>query len=115
MVIIRNIQHAPIQDRGNIVTNYIKVENPNNHVVWEKNLTRDEAQNVRAYCEGRDYIQLYLATLYPVRTGNLKNFSEDFFLPTVINHARKVQDTVDKIFAILGALILEPVFILEMS
>lgn len=85
----------------------IKVSSLGNNAVWEKQLTRDEYQKVKDYAKGKDTVSIVPATFKPVRTNNWKNFSKDFFLPTTINHAVKVQHTVRKIFAILASLILD--------
>jgi len=52
-------------------------------------------------------IALLPALLIPVRTNTLKSFTVDFFLPTTYNHAIRVNGKVRKIFAILGALLLD--------
>ncbi|MCB1112854.1 MAG: hypothetical protein H7A37_06985 [Chlamydiales bacterium] len=52
-------------------------------------------------------INWFVATLIPVRTNNWKNFSRDFFLPTVVNHAINVDHIAARIFAVLGALALD--------
>lgn len=85
----------------------IKVTNLDNNTVWEKQLTSDEYQQVKGYVKGKDTVGIIPATFTPVRTNNLKNFSKDFFLPTTLNHAIKVQHAVGKVFAILAALVLD--------
>jgi len=50
---------------------------------------------------------ILLQTLIPTRTNNLRNFAQDLFLPTFVNHALKLQNVVAKIFVILSALILD--------
>ena len=85
----------------------IKVSNLDNNYKWEKQLTSDEYQQVKHYNKGKSTVSIIPATFKPVRTNNLKNFSKDFFLPTTVNHAIKVQNTVGKIFAVLAALILD--------
>lgn len=47
------------------------------------------------------------ATLRPVRTNTLKNFAKDFFLPTTVNQALRVKPLAKRVFAILGALVLD--------
>lgn len=85
----------------------IKVSSLENNIVWEKQLTNDEYQQVKGYVKGKDTVSIIPATFKPVRTNNLKNFSKDFFLPTTLNHAIKVQHAVGKIFAILASLVLD--------
>jgi len=85
----------------------IKVSSLDNNIFWEKQLTSDEYQQVKDYVKGKDTVSIIPATFKPVRTNNLKDFSKDFFLPTTINHAIKVQHVVGKIFAILASLVLD--------
>lgn len=87
----------------------IKVSNLDNKSSWEKVLTNEQFQTVKPYVYGFEAVAIIPvpATLKPVRTNNLKNFAKDFFLPTLVNHAIKVQHTIGRIFAILGALILD--------
>jgi hypothetical protein len=89
------------------MTNYIKVSNLDNKTYWQKELTNEEFQTVKTYVEGKNTVNLIRAAVIPVRTNNFKNFSKDFFLPTVVNHALKVQHEVGEVFAILGALVLD--------
>ncbi len=86
---------------------YVQVTNPQNNLSWEKQLSNEELAQVRDIAKGQPTINIFPATLKPVRTDNWENFSKDFFLPTLVNHAIKVQHAVGKIFAILGALILD--------
>lgn len=71
-------------------------------------LTAEDFNKVASYCNlsGKP-VSLLCATLYPVRTNNLNNFSKDFFLPTLINHALKVESTAFKALAIIGAVFLD--------
>jgi len=89
------------------MSNYIKISNLDNNTVWEKQLTSEEFQTVKDYVKGKHTVAIIPAIFKPLRTNNLKNFSKDFFLPTLVNHAIKVQCTVVKIFAILTALVLD--------
>jgi hypothetical protein len=52
-------------------------------------------------------ISLFTATLITVRTNTLCNFINDFFLPTVVNHAIKIDNQITKYFAIVIALTLD--------
>ncbi len=85
----------------------IKISNSDNNSAWEKQLTSSEYQQVEDYVKGKNAVSIIPATFKPVRTNNLKNFSKDFFLPTTVNHAIKVQNMVGKIFAILASLVLD--------
>ncbi|MBA2728136.1 MAG: hypothetical protein H0U49_08200 [Parachlamydiaceae bacterium] len=78
-----------------------------NQITWQKQLSADECQKVKTYLKSEDKIGPLSATLKPVRTNNWDNFSKDFFLPTTVNHAIKVQHTVGRIFAILASLVLD--------
>lgn len=85
----------------------IKISNLDNNTLWEKQLTAEEFPKVKSHIRGLKAVSILPASLMPVRTNNFHNFSKDFFLPTFVNHAIKVQHTVGKIFAVLGALILD--------
>jgi hypothetical protein len=52
---------------------------------------------------GNRTISIFTATLITVRTNNYCNFIKDFFLPTVVNHAIKIDNQVAIYFAILIA------------
>lgn len=85
----------------------IQVKNLENNFIWEKELTSVEFNSVQPLVRGCGVVSVLSATLKPVRSNNLKNFAKDFFLPTLINHAIKVEHTVGKIFLILAALALD--------
>lgn len=87
--------------------NYISVTNSNNGTTWTKQLTDDEYQNTHDYSKSKNTVSLLAGTIKPVRTNSLSNFATDFFLPTTINHANKVQNIVVKIFALLASLVLD--------
>jgi hypothetical protein len=83
------------------------ISNLNNNTSWEKQLTAQEFPSVKSLVRGFGTVGILSATLKPVRTNNFQNFAKDFFLPTLVNHAIKVENIIGKIFAILGALILD--------
>lgn len=91
------------------MNNYIKVFNSNNNTRWENNLSDEDFKQVEGYCKSRNSVPIIPAIFKPVRTNNLKNFAKDFFLPTTINRAIKVQNTVGRIFAILFSLVLDTI------
>jgi len=91
------------------MNNYIKVYNPNNRTMWDRNLSNEEFKQVEEYCKSRNSVGIISATFKPVRTNNMKDFAKDFFLPTTINRAIKVQNTVGRIFAILFSLVLDTI------
>lgn len=86
---------------------HIKVSNSENRTSWEKPLTPEEYKTVKTYISSSKTVSILPATLKPVRTNNFKNFSKDFFLPTLVNHALKVQNATKRNFAILGSLVLD--------
>lgn len=91
------------------MSSYIEVTSLSNNLSWQKQVTNEELELVRSYCDGRETVDLMSATFQTVRTNNLNNFAKDFFLPTLVNRALKVQNVVVKIFAIIGAFILDVV------
>lgn len=50
---------------------------------------------------------LVLGLLYPIRIATAGECAVDFFLPTTVNHASEVEDVALRVFAILGAIILD--------
>lgn len=91
------------------MTYNIDFYNSDNNITWTQQLFDTDYKNVSTYFYTRQSVSLIKATLCPVRTDSGKNFAIDFFLPTTINHAMKVQNTVRKIFAILGSLLLDAI------
>lgn len=90
-----------------IYLTHIKVSNAENNTTWEKQLEHKECQQVDDYLNGKRAVSIIPATFIPVRTNNFENFSKDFFLPTFINHAIKVEHVAGKVFAIFASLILD--------
>ena len=73
---------------------------------WQKTLEGEEAAEVQKYLKqsNRRTIGVFEATLYPVRTNELKNFAKDFFLPTTLNHAVHLRNTAIRVMGIVLAL-----------
>lgn len=67
----------------------------------------DQASALRTKLVSSSRVSLLPATLVPVRTNNLSNFSKDFFLPTTLNHAVNTQGTFKKVIAVAGAILLD--------
>lgn len=86
--------------------NELNVTNPLTKATQTISLSIEEMEKVEKLSAIKT-INPFLATLIPVRTHNWKSFSKDLFLPTLINHAIKVNDAAGKIFAIIGAIILD--------
>lgn len=87
--------------------NLLRVSNVHNNTVWEKHLSDAELPTVQEFTKGASTIAILPATFRPVRTHNLVDFSKDFFLPTVINHAIYVQNIAGKFFAIIFGIALD--------
>lgn len=74
-------------------------------------------QDIHSFKEATDFIDLYgksvpggsllRATVIPLRTDCWGDFAKDFFLPTFINHAIKVDNVVLKIIASVFAIALD--------
>ncbi|MCP5506787.1 MAG: hypothetical protein H7A37_00580 [Chlamydiales bacterium] len=86
--------------------NQLDITNPITSKTQSISLSSKKIENVGKLSNTKT-INPFLATLIPVRTNSWKNFSKDFFLPTVVNHAMKVDNIAAKIFAVLGAIILD--------
>lgn len=90
------------------MNNHITVTNLTNQTTWSGTISEvilKEAKEKRSH-NGR-LVMVIPAVLYPVRTNNLKNFAKDFFLPTVINQALRVNHAVGKYFALFFATLLD--------
>lgn len=86
----------------------IKVSSLENKIFWEKQVSAKEIPQIKSYIDSKNNaVAIVPATLKPIRTNNFENFSKDFFLPTTINHAIRVENIVFKIFAILASLVLD--------
>lgn len=82
------------------------VDDPDSN--WQKEFKNsDQFRPVQEEMMGRKFVGILPGAFVPVRTNNCGRFAQDFFLPTVINHAIHVKNVVVKIFAILGALVLD--------
>lgn len=89
------------------MTNYLRITNQTNSILWEKQLTNEEYEEVLGLCaKSRNAVSITQGVLVPIRTNNLGNFSRDFFLPTV-QQAIKVQNVADKVIAIIAAFIVD--------
>lgn len=81
---------------------------------YSRELYREE---VHSFEEAKNFIDFYgksvqgcsllRATLIPLRTDNWKDFAKDFFLPTFVNHALKVDRLASRIFVSFFAIILD--------
>jgi len=90
------------------MSNMITVTNIENNTAWKKQLNESERQEINEYLRAsKRTVAIFPATLTPIRTNNLNNFSKDFFLPTTVNHAIKVQNTVKRFFVLLASLFLD--------
>lgn len=86
----------------------VTVTNTENNFVWKSSLSEDDYHRVQCYAsDSHRTVCWFEASLIPVRTNNLKNFSKDFFFPTVVNHALKIENAVGKFFAVLGSLVFD--------
>lgn len=70
-------------------------------------LTQENYEKVMGMLKSAQTVGILGATLRPVRTNTLKNFAKDFFLPTTVNQALRVKPLARRVFAILGALVLD--------
>jgi len=81
----------------------IKISSLDNTVSWKKNLSEDEYRQCKANAEASRYtIGGIEPLIYPVRSNSLKNFSKDFFFPTLTGLACKVQSCV---LSLLGSIV----------
>jgi len=52
-------------------------------------------------------VGFFAAAAKPLRTESIKNFAKDFFFPTLVNHALKINNIVKKIFVSLLAIMFD--------
>ena len=92
---------------------FLKVQNLSNGSSWETTLHQSEFPQIQSHIRDgifkRRPVVLLTSWLLPIRTNNGKNFAKDFFLPTLINQALRVEDSAARIFAILGAILIDVV------
>lgn len=88
---------------------YIQLLDPTTDaVLWRKEHISDEDYaRVKDASKSREVIPIFLALIKPVRTDTWENLATDFFLPTLINHALKVEDTFRKYIAIVIAVVVD--------
>ncbi|NGX27828.1 MAG: hypothetical protein K940chlam6_01766 [Chlamydiae bacterium] len=73
---------------------------------WTENFSDHELKEMKEmFNSSADCVNPFKAALVPVRTN--ENFAKDFFLPTLLNHAVKVENAIAQIFVVLGALFLD--------
>ncbi|MEC7840152.1 MAG: hypothetical protein VX777_08960 [Chlamydiota bacterium] len=72
-----------------------------------KSTEKEVYDEVKKCAKSKGTLSPFTATLVPVRTNNLKNFAKDLFFPTIANQVPRINSVAGKIFAGLGALILD--------
>ncbi len=84
------------------------VHNPVNQVQWEKTVDDEVFEEIKLLSDtSRASIPMVFDALIPVRTNNILNFAEDFFLPTVFHHTGKIQDVALRAIATVAAFIFD--------
>lgn len=79
-----------------------------NQIQWEGVLTPPHLQKVAAACRepGRE-VPFWEGAFYPIRTHTMSLLAQDLFLPTLCNHALKIDSVAIRIFAVLGAILFD--------
>ena len=86
----------------------IKVKNLDNRASWSKPLSVEEYNECKNHCAQSRYTIYGIEPLiYPVRANSFKNFAKDFFFPSLINLALKVDSFILGLFAATLALALD--------
>lgn len=83
----------------------ITVSHAEKNITWSHSLTKEEYLQVKS--GSRAALGIIPAVCIPVRVHNWRDFSKDFFLPTTVNRAIKVQHIAGKAFAMLIALFVD--------
>lgn len=94
------------------MSNSITVINLENNTRWQKDLNDDDFQIVKGHVDKGAVKDSLLYTVLsgtwkPIRTNNLTNFAKDFFLPTTVNQALRIQNTIGKVIAAVVALFVD--------
>lgn len=90
----------------------ICMENTHLPTKWEKNLQGNaELNEVMKRTKSCNTWPIMTAVLVPVRTKKMSSFAQDLFLPTLVNHAIKVEHVAKRILAAFVAILLDLVTI----
>lgn len=90
------------------MTGLVKISNLENKTVWEKPISIEEYKQIKSFMsKGHNTVLPFVAVLYPVRTNNLNNFAVDFFLPSTINIAIRVENVIGRVIATIAAIMLD--------
>ena len=79
----------------------------NNNQTMEFHFTDTELDHVKGLIKGRSTVPIILSSFQVVRTYNASVFAQDLLLPTVIQHAWKVNNIALKIIAVAFAFALD--------
>lgn len=85
----------------------IKVENFEKGITWQREIPKDQAEQVEAKMSSARVVGIFPSLLKPVRSDCAKNFAKDFFLPTTLNQAIKIRSVAVRVFAVLASLVLD--------
>lgn len=77
--------------------------NPSKQCVLQYN-DQQEYRKVDSYCKNKNIAEPWKALIFPIRTNSFSNFAKDFFLPNVVDTAKKTINIVAKIFLVLISL-----------
>jgi hypothetical protein len=90
-----------------IVLGHLEVRNIENKSIWPMLVNEEEQEKILKLLKSAETVGVLGAVLQPVRTNTPKNFAKDFFLPTTVNQALRVKNHAIRVFAVLGALVLD--------
>lgn len=76
-------------------------QGPNETLFFKEFSTQQEFEAVEKLCVNVERVGWLGSLIMPVRTDNLRNFCEDFFLPGFFNVALKTNDTALRVFLCL--------------
>lgn len=87
----------------------VQVKDTRDQVLYEANFaSKTEAKEfIAKYQESREGYGLLHSIVFPLRTGNLKDFAEDLFLPTWVHFASKIENIALRFFASIPAIALD--------
>lgn len=92
----------------------IRFSDTQGNLLLSREYSADEASEfhrIEGALVGVDIVTIFKALLVGVRTGNLNDFAKDLFLPTYLNYAITIDESVLKIFASIAAIAFDLLFL----
>ena len=92
----------------------IRFSDTQGNLLLSREYSADEASEfhrIEGALVGVDKVSIFKALVSPVLTARLNNFAKDLFLPTYLNYAITIDESVLKIFASIAAIAFDLLFL----